>query len=276
LKFKYLIIIFNIIAFFSLFAVVLLPFMLMGPGFTAQFWKTAWPIVLILILVLVGLNIFFLVNYRLLMLLEREDWPALAYYLEQKVFVEGQYSSRKVRLLANSYLVMGDFASVLQLESKTAAAKPAIIGKNALVFGVARLLSGDHRGAATFFQACAEKGKAEDEQWVRWFCGFSHMLAGFFSEAEAEFTALAISARNILITGLSAYFLGNILAKYSFNPQECRSISEKGRDRVKKAFKNAEGWKKAAEKTGNEIHTAIIRKYIDEASPWLFGLQEYV
>jgi len=208
------------------------------------------------------------------MLLEREDWPALAYYLEQKVFGKGQYSSRKVRLLANSYLVMSDFPSVLQLESKAAAAKPAVIGKNALFFGVARLLSGDHRGAAAFFQACLERGKVEDEQWVRWFCGFSHMLAGSFSQAEAEFTALAISARNILITGLSAYFLGIVLVKYSLNPQECRSIFEKGRDRVRKAFKNAGGWKKEAEKAITEVHTAIIRKYIDEASPWLFGLQE--
>lgn len=276
MKFKYLIIIFNIIVGFFLFAVVLLPFMLMGPELMAHFWKTSWPIILILILVLAGLNVFFIVNYRLLMLLEREDWPALAYYLEQKVFGEGQYSSRKVRLLANSYLVMGDFASVLQLESKAEAANPAIIGKNALVFGVARLLSGDHRGAAAFFQTCPKKGRVENEQWVRWFCGFSHMLAGFFSEAEAEFSALAISARNMLITGLSAYFLGNILAKYSFNAQECRSIFEKGRDRVKKALKNAEGWKKEAKKAGTEVYTAIIRKYIDEASLWLFGLQENV
>ena len=271
LKFKYLVIVFNIIILFFLIVIALMPMLLMGSGFTVNSWKTAWPIALVLVLALGGLNVFFLLNYKLLILLEREDWPALAYYLEQKVFGKGQYTSRKVRLLANSYLIMSDFASILQLESKTTAARPAIIRKNALIFGAARLISGDQQGAAAFFQSCLEKGKVEEEQWVRWFYGFSRTLAGDFGQAEMEFTTLAASSRDALITGLSAYFLGNILAKHSLNPDECRSISENGRARVRKTFKNMEGWKKEAEKAGSEVHTAIIRKYINEAGPWLFG-----
>ena len=271
MKFKYLIIFFNLIIIFFLFAIVLMPLILMGAGFAVNFWRTAWPMALILFFVLVGINAFFLSNYRLLVLLEREDWPALAYYLEQKVFGKDQYSSRKVRLLANSYLAMNDFASVSQLETKAASAKPAVIGKNALIFGVARILSGDHKGAAAFFQTCLEKGKVEEEEWVRWFYGFSQMLTGAFRQAEQEFAALAISARDALVTGLSAYFLGTVLAKHSLRSEECCSISEKGRDRVRKAFKNEGGWKKEAEKAGTDVHTAIIRKYIDEACPWVFG-----
>jgi len=242
----------------------------MGPGFAASFWKTAWPIALILLIVLICLNAIFIANYRLLRLLEREDWPALAYYLEEKVYTKNQYNSKNVRLLANSYLVLCDFTSIFNLESKVAAAKPVIIEKNLLVFGAARILSGDLKGATSFLKKSLDKGKVREEQWVRWFYGFSEMLDSNFGRAEPEFMALAVSSGSALITGLSSYFLANILAKHSLKPGECQSVSENGRERVRKVFKDITAWKKEAENSGTEVHTAIIRKFIDEAGTWLF------
>ncbi|MDL2230060.1 hypothetical protein LJC14_07420, partial [Treponema sp. OttesenSCG-928-L16] len=80
-------------------------------------------------------------NRRLFYLLEREDWPALVQYLEGKVMRGGNYSPRLVKLLANTYLVLSDPRSVMALERKLAAAKPALLDRNALVFGAARILS---------------------------------------------------------------------------------------------------------------------------------------
>jgi len=225
---------------------------------------------MILIFVLIGLNIFFASNYRLLWLLEREDWPGLAYYLEEKVLTKNRYSSRNVRLLANSYLVMCDFPSIFNLESKTAAVKPRVIEKNLLVFGAAKILNGDHKGAAAFYKKSLDKGKVKEEQWVRWFFGFSQMLTGDFDNAETEFMALAASSGDALIAGLAAYFLACVLAKHSFKPEECQSVSESGRGRVRKIYKDFAAWKKEADNAGTEVHTAIIRKYIDEAGAWLF------
>ena len=270
MKFKYLIILFNIILVFFLFFVTLMPIMLMGHELAANLWRSTWPIALLLALVLAGLNIYFIKNYQLFRLLEREDWPALAYYLEQKMYKKDKYSSRKVRLLANAYLVLCDFPSIFQLESKVAVANPAIIAKNALVFGTARLLSGDYNGAGAFFKNILARGKAQKEQWLLWFLRISQMLSGDLHQAEAGFSTLASSSDDIVVTGLSAYFLAHSLENYSLKPEECRSAYKKGRERVIEALKDINGWNKEAQSIGTEVHTAIIKKYINEAGKWLF------
>jgi uncharacterized membrane protein len=81
LKFKSLFIIFNTSIVFFLLAAGLLPLFVMGPGFAGDFWASAWPLGLILLGALVGLNVFYFSRKRLYYLLEREDWPALQEYL---------------------------------------------------------------------------------------------------------------------------------------------------------------------------------------------------
>jgi hypothetical protein len=271
LKFKYLIIAFSIIFVIIVLITALLPLTLSGHGNAVNFRYITLPLLLFMILLLICMSIFFFFNYRLFSLLEREDWPALAYYLEQKIFVKHRYSVRNVRLLASSYLVISDFQSVLKLESKAMIAKPSVVNKNILIFGAARVLTGSHAEASAFFKSHLGKSGKKDKQWVRWFCGFSQLLSGAFAQAEPDFSSLAGSSDNILITGLSAYFLHNSIEKHSLSPDKCRETAENGRERVIKAVTNAENWGKETEKMGAEIHIAIIKKYIDEAGKWLFN-----
>jgi hypothetical protein len=271
LKFKFIFIIFNIIIVFFLLAVCLIPLFMMGPAYAMDLWASGWPLVLTLVFVLVWLNVFYFTKRRLYYLLEREDWPALLDYLEQQVISRGHYSSRLVQLLANTYLVMSDSAGVMTLENKTAIAKPALVEANALVFGAARILGGDTAGAANFFSLRLEKGKIKDAQWIRWYYGFSLLLDRQFEKAAAEFKALAAESSDVLITGLSAYFLGDTLRKYGENGEECRARAGEGRDRVLRIVKNAGEWNREAAKIETEVHAAIIKKYIGQAGAWLFG-----
>ena len=270
LKFKYLTIAFCGIVVVILLTITLVPLLLIGPEAAATLRYITVPLFFFMVSILIFLGIFFLLNYRLFSLLEREDWPALAYYLEQKIYVKRRYSSRNVRLLASSYLVISDYASVLKLESKTMLAKHSIVGKNALIFGAARVLSGNYKDAVAFFKTYLEKNKGKDEDWLRWFYGFSLLLAGSFSQVEPEFMNLAVSSDSALITGLSAYFLSGVVLKHSFRPDECKKAAETGRARVVDALKNEAGWNKEVEKMVAEIHIAIIRKYVDEAGKWVF------
>jgi hypothetical protein len=223
-----------------------------------------------MILLLGAVGIFFFYNYRLLSLLEREDWPALAYFLEQKIYVKRQYNARYVQLLASSYLVISDYASVLKLEGKAMLVKPSVVAKNVLLFGAARVLSGNHADAVTFFKTHLGKGnfKGKNEQWGRWFYGFSQLLAG--DSKMTDFASLAVSSNDAIITALSAYFLNNSISKKCENPAECLAIAERGRERVVNIIKNTENWKREVDRMSGEIHVAIIRKYIDEAGNWLF------
>ncbi|MDR2541875.1 MAG: hypothetical protein LBC80_00270 [Treponema sp.] len=289
MKFKYLIIVFSIITVFIVLVTILVPLFIARPAanilqgndslgtssfFAANFRLIIMPLLLVMVLLLGCMGIFFFFNYRLLLLLEREDWPALAYYLEQKIYVKGKYKNRFVRLLASSYLVVSDFASVLKLENKAMLAKSSVIDKNILVFGAARVLSGNHAEAIVFFKTYLEKrnGKtSEKDVWVHWYYGFSLLLAGNFDNARLEFISTINTSRDAVAVGLSAFFLHNSIAKKCDSPDECRADAERGRLRVVNTLKNAQKWNKEVAKLGGEIHIAVIKKYIDDAGVWLFS-----
>ena len=272
MKFKILIIAFSIIIFLVIAIIVMLPSLFAGTDVMATFRLMTLPMLIFMVVLLVGMGIFFFFNYRLLSLLEREDWPALAYYLEQKCFTKGNYSNRNVRLLASSYLVLTDYVSVLKLESKTMLANPSAIGRNLLLFGTARILSGNYTEAAAFYKIYLDKGKLsrKDKPWTRFFYGFSLLLSGSFKLAQPEFALLTASSNDCIITGLSAYFLNKTIAKHCDNAIECLSASENGRNRVLNAVKTGAKWKKEAAKLGSDIHIAIIKRYIDETEEWLY------
>lgn len=271
MKFKYLIITFCVIIISVLLATILLPMIVSGQSILVNLRIISLPLMILMSLLLISLSVFFILNYKLLSLLEREDWPALAYYLEQKIFVKGRYNSRNVRILASSYLVISDYQSVLKLESKSQIAKPSVISKNVLIFGAARILNGMHDDTAVFYRLHLEKCAKKDKQWVRWFYGFSSLLSGNYNQAETEFASLAVSSGDSLISGLSAYFLASSLGKKTSNPEKCRNSSEQGKIKVIKALKNLNGWKKETDKLKNEVHTAIIKRYLEETGNWLFG-----
>lgn len=274
MKFKYLIIAFSIIIIVIILVAALLPTMLAGPEVSSNLRYITLPLVIFMVILLISLGIFVLINYRLLSLLEREDWPALSYYLEQKIFVKGRYSARNVRLLASSYLVVSDFPSVLKLEHKALLIKPSVIEKNVLIFGAARVLSGGGPDTIAFFKAHMESGKAEEKQWIHWFFGFSQLLSGSFGAAEAEFMTLAVASKDALITGLSAYFLQSSIAKHSQKPEECRRIAESGRSRIMEVLPHMDNWNKEVTRMASEIYIAVVRKYINETRDWIYELRE--
>jgi len=220
------------------------------------------------------MNIYFFINYRLFSLLEKEDWPALAFYLEHIIYTKGKYSNRKVRLLVYSYLISSDYPSVLKLENKVIQTKPSIIDKNTLNFGIARLLGGNHAETAAFFKQHIGKSKGKNSQWIRWFYGFSQLLCGAFESAEQEFSSLAVSSDNAYITGLSAYFLTNFVAKNTSKTEECRKAAETGRKRVLKTYDSINKWQNETENMRTDVFVSVIMKYINEAGKWLYNNKE--
>ena len=272
MKFKYLIIAFSILIVLFLLTTALLPMFVPSSVYAANLRNVASPLLFFISAILICLGIYFLINYRLFLLLEREDWPALAYYLEQKIFVKNKFNSRYVKLLASSYMVISDYQSVIKLENNAFLAKRSVVEKNVLIFGAARVISGDYKGAVTFFKIHLEKSKLrkQDVEWVHWFYGFSCLLESAFDKAEKEFMFMAVSSKDAIIAGISAYFLANNLAGKSLRRLDCLAAAETGRNRVVKALKKIKRWKKEVKKTETEIHVAIIRKYVNEAGKWIF------
>jgi hypothetical protein len=272
-KFTTVFILFNVVLVLFLAALGVAPVFLMGSKYLGVFWASIWPLALILLLVIVGFDVYFIGNRRLYQLLEKEDWPALAHYLEGQVITRARYQERLVKLLANTYIVLADPAAVLNLEAKTGVAKPAILEKNALVFGTARVLTKDYRGAAHFFEEREKSGvlKGDDKAWVRWYRGFSLMLSREYDEAARIFTDLSASSRCAEAAGLSAYFLDGTLSRVlPERAAEFKAKAEAGKARVRTKIKTREAWDREAKKLETEIYAAALAAYLDKAGGYLY------
>ena len=271
MKFSTLFVLFSLTLIFFLGILVFLPFYMLGSSYTETFWRTNWPLLLVWAFLFIGMNIFYFANRRLFMLLEREDWPALVRYLEDRVIQKGRYTPRLVRLLANSYLVLSDSASVMSLENKTAVAKPSLVDANVLVFGTARILGRDISGAVRFFEVRKDMAKPGLKDWVCWYHGFALLLNRQYEEAGEEFTPLAKVSKDGVIAGLSAYFLTETIAKAAAeNAAEYRETAAQGKERVLASIQNPKAWNKEVSRLSTEIHAAALTKYLTETSRWLY------
>ena len=269
------IIFFNIFLFFFLIVAVFFV-VFWGKGQTMDLTRQILPLGLVILVPLCGISVFFLLNRKLLALLEGEDWPALTVYLEKKIYEEGMYKPRYVKLLIQSCLATGNFDGVVNLKNRLAAAKPDMVENNALLLGTAYLLGGNTAAAVDFFGERLEKGRAEEMDWLRWFYGFSLVLAGAYEQAGTVMEELAAyspaaGARDMLVTGLAAFVLAELMGKSPAAPIEWRLRAEEGKSTVRKTFKTAGRWTGKAKQLKTQMHGAIIRSYVDKAGAWIWG-----
>ncbi|MDR1956942.1 MAG: hypothetical protein LBQ30_08825 [Treponema sp.] len=284
MKFRYVFIAFNIIIFFFLLVIGLLSFYILGHDLALEFWQASRFFIALMIFVLVGLDLFYLLNRRLYLLLEREDWPGLTHYLETKIIQDKHYSSSWVRLLANAYFVLAEPAAVVALERAVASGNPSLIETHALLFGTARLLSKDIHGGVGFFSrrldaAVARSGKglfrngnARKTDWIRFYYGFALLLERQFSIAAEQFSILSKEAKDPLTAGLSAFFLTDVLSKVLPDRSlDLQTSADDGRNRAVAALHTIDDWYKAATKLQTEIHGAMLATYLRDAARWIFS-----
>jgi hypothetical protein len=276
LKFKAVIVFFNIFLLFFLILVCVLPFAALGKDLALSFWKTSWYALPLILAVLALIDIYFMANGRIFLLLEKEDWPALVQVLEEKVFHQGRYTPRLVKLLANTYLVLSDARSVTELEKKLAITKNSLISGNALIFGAARILNKDHRGAVEFFSSRLPGGanykSGAQAEWIRWYSGFSLLLSRDFAPAADTFTVLAREGRDGILTGLSAYFLDDNLSKFlPSRSAELKAAAAAGKERVRQSLKRRIDWNREIKRVETEVYAVVLLSYIGKAGDFVYS-----
>lgn len=272
MKFKYIFILLNVTLFAFLAILIVMPLFFANSGTAGIAWQTNLPFVTFLAVVLIAFNTFYYINRQLFLLLEREDWPALARYLNIRVTEKGRYSPRLVRLLANCYLVLSDSAAVMSLENKVAIAKPALVDANVLLFGSARILGDDIFGAMRFFDLRRKTAKGALREWVRWYYGFTLLLNRQVEAAAEEFSLLAQVSKDAVITGLSSFFLMDTLSHALPDQQgKFQEIAKQGGERVRKTLPLQKDWDREISRLSEEIHAAILSKYMQETGIWLYA-----
>jgi hypothetical protein len=275
-KFKFVFILFSLIILGFLGFVSLFPFVFFDTPTALLFWKANWPFLPVFLLILGGLGLFYGANRRLFTLLEREDWPALVTFLEDRVLSRGKFRPHLVRLLANTYLILSDSPAVTRLENRAAITRPALLSSCALIFGAARVLGKDFSGAVRFFAdrvSAMEEGRgSRRDEWVRWYYGFALLLDRQFSPAADRFIEGALHGEDPVLAGLSACFLGKTLRRsLPARRDEFDSASRAAQKRIRRALPRLEKWQRECGRVRSEIHGAVLGRYLDEAGEWLYG-----
>jgi hypothetical protein len=296
-KFTHIFFLFNGIVLIFLLIIGATAFELLGTGaehdFAPLIWNGIGPLFLAVVFMLGVFDTYFLLNRRLYLLLEREDWPALAAYLHKRIFKDGHYRCKLVRLLAHTYLVLSDAKAVWELEQAVREHKPALVKANGLVFGVARLLGKDIAGAVRLFSALLDAEVSRKKQggvvfgqtasarfdtvcWIRWYYGFSLLLDRQFARAAEQFLILIAESSTKptatpLITGLAAFLLEDTLSQALFDRNDIHSAAAAGREQVRNTLHDIAAWNKALSGAREGIHLVILLAYLQEAGVWLYG-----
>lgn len=271
MKFRTIFILFNVVIVASFLFVFLMPFFILGAAYSFAFWKSNWYLALFFIVLIAGLNTFFLTNRRVFLLVEREDWSALAAYLVDQIFRKGRYKPNHIRLLVNAYLLQSDVGGIERLETELAAKKPALLRKHAVLFGVTRLLRNRSAEAESFFASYLDAKDVEAAPWLRFDYAFSLVLQKRIVDA-LPYLREGLASKDAVLALLSAYILASLGAA-SVGPEdrtELVELTEDARTRLKRRFPGKR-WARELERAKNEVHIVILTKLIDDASAWLIS-----
>jgi hypothetical protein len=272
MKFRTIFILFNVVILTSFLFVFLLPIFLLGPESSLAFWQGNWYLALVFLLLIAGLNSFFLLNRKTFALVEREDWGALSAHLVGIMFPKSRFTTSRVRLLVNAYLLQSDIAGIEALEAELKVKRPAILRKNALLFGVTRLLRNRPEEAEAFFSEYLDAKDVDSRDWLRFDYGFSLVLQKKAGQA-LPFLEEGSRSRDPVLCLLAAYLLGSVGAASAPGEDERKAAEAKAeatRLKLRKRYSSAK-WSKEVERAKSEVHIVILSKLIDDAGTWLYA-----
>jgi hypothetical protein len=266
MKLKAIFLLLNAVIVAAFLAIFLMPLFLLGGDWFAVFWAGNWPIAIVFVAALGGVDAYFLLNWRLFRSLEREDWPAVAGFLEERIFRRGRILALHVRLLLNTYLVTSNTEGIRALEAWLAERKPRMIGRFSLQLGIPHLLAKDPGDAEAFFGSLLASDRVSERNWVRWNHAFSLLQMKSPEAAKAELLSLADGLRDPLLLLLSLYLL-DVLAR------EDASLEERvtaGREHLKRRF-TPQGFARRIEAAGGNMEVVVLSRLLQDATQWLFA-----
>ena len=268
MKLKVLVIIFNAVLLTIFFTVLSFSFFTAGTEFIGSFFKNYWIFILFFTFLFIGMNIFFISNWKLITTLESDDWPALSLYLETEIFEKHHITAKKARLLCEISILLGDFEILKRLERVLEEYKPEYIRTFASRFAAAKLLSNDYQGLAEFMARTVVQPH-ETSPWIPFYDAFSAQMLRCYREAAEKFSRMLETEQDPLVRLLGVYFMDYGLYHYlGIDKDDADKRIEAEKRKLKKH--SLQYWKKYVQKEKQNIHVLVLTKAIDDALIWLF------
>ncbi len=260
MKFKALFLLFNIVFLVIFLTVFFMPMSLLGADAFRSFWAGHWGLGALFIAIVIAVNAVFAKWWRLLDLLEAQDWAGLSNYLEKKVYNRERVTASTIRLFIESTFLIGDFEGILKLSDRLGAVDPANQARFAHVLAAALVVGGKYADAREVCLAVSDNPRA-DGDWTRFFAAFTGSLLGSDFPVR-ELAGIADSARDPVVTALSGYLLSK--------PGRDVSASEQARARIIEKY-GRKKWDALLRDAGTGVHLIVLSSLTGEATEWLYG-----
>ncbi|MFW5711722.1 MAG: hypothetical protein ACOC2P_00015 [Spirochaetota bacterium] len=265
MKFKLIFLLFNLLILVSFAVVIFMPFMMLGAEYSRNFWAASWYLPALFLLIIIAIDGYFFMNWRLFTLLEAENWAELLRFLEGEVMQKGKTRSAYVRALIHAYFVTGNVSKIEPLEQYLREKRPRLVRKFALEFGMPKVLHKNHADMVKFFYEFKAE-KVPHQQWIRFLYAFGALMQHEHSEGREELLALSNEVREPVLKVLVLYTLD----PFKTLDDEVLGRVERQRGELQKRL-SAEQLRRAVDKRKDNIAIVVMTPLIQDAINWLFS-----
>ena len=168
MKFKVIFALFNVVVVLSFLFIFLMPVFFLGWDYTQLFWSSNWILAAAFAAVMIGLNAYFLSNWKLFTYLESEDWQGLIGYLEDRIYRKGRISRQRIRVLVNTYVVVANTDKIAALEDHLRERAPSYLPRFALHFGIPHLVGNNPQDIEAYYGEMRQNPQCRDRTWIDW------------------------------------------------------------------------------------------------------------
>ncbi len=266
MRFKSIFWLFNIVVLVALLLFSGLTFFLFGQEYAAVYWKNFWLVAVLFLLVVGGLDFFFVRNWRLFHLLESEDWPALLAWLEEIIYSRGRLNRLYANLLINTALSVGNYEAVQRLEAQVRRRKPQLIRTLGVSLGIPLLNAGNAAAVIDFYGPLADDPKIQNRSWACFCRASAQEQEGLSAMAEL------LQERDVSIRLLA-------FSKLSGNLDQ---LDNSQKEKLKAAFpvlkadmEGSAGTRKLQKSRDEHLLAHIFARQVDEIRTRLAMLEEF-
>ena len=267
MKFKLIFFLFNAIILLSFLVVLLMPLILLGPEYSRTFWSSSWYLPLIFLAAIALIDGYFIAHWRLLSLLEEENWQGLIDYLEEQCLRKNKLRSQYVRTLINAYFITNKVSRIEELEKKVREKKPAQLRKFALQFGIPKLLHNDPEDIVSYFREFKD-ARVPLRQWIRFLYAFGLLMKRENTDGREILLQIIRETKEPILELVSLYTVD----PFKTIDDEVLTLVEQHRRGLNERFSRG-ALEKEVSKQRDNVVVIILSKLITDALDWLYGAE---
>lgn len=261
MKFKSIFFLFNIVVIFSFSLIFLLPLILLSGSYSSVFWLDNWYLALIFLILIAGLDSYFLLNWKLFIYLEKEDWNNLTLYLEEKIYVKGLFRKQYIKLMINTSLAVSNLDKIDRLSKEISDRKPELLPRYALLLGIPSFLRDNSSEALIHYGKFIDEKKTAEPYWVKWVYAFSLIRENNNDMAQVILLDILGNKTDNIVLLLVLYSLDSI----GYSSDETVRLLNLHRDKYSEEKK----WMDYSDNLkGKNIFILLLSGLLEEARKW--------